>query len=315
MHIVLDGLSRSGTTLLSSILNSADDSVCYRGIFHEGLHNSICKRWAISHACKPILDKNKRILIVKNKVDFRYLSSKYLSSIFKIDIPVIPLDNFFNDAIKKIKSENQTQFIPLDEWENIINKQKHVIKSEESFFENLDKILNKVRQRSNAKYAFWRWNNGLFMYNKWVQRKSHLWLMIIRNPIASAISRNKIWGTSFQNSLKMSKSYATYFEKIKNQPNFEYIYFEDLINHTQECFDKISKFTGVQNLRSNNLIGQDGEAYRKETSDLGPNRKKGVECNFIDPKTANKTFNSEEFEKYTKYFSELREYNLYKRYF
>ena len=59
MHIVLDALSRSGTTLLSSILNSADQSVCYRGIFHEGLCNSICRKWAISHACKAILNKEK----------------------------------------------------------------------------------------------------------------------------------------------------------------------------------------------------------------------------------------------------------------
>ncbi len=315
MHIVLDGLSRSGTTLLSSILNSTDQSVCYRGIFHEGLCNSICRKWATSHACKGILNKEKRIFIVNNKTDIRYVSSRYLSSFFKIDIPVIPLEDFFNEAFKIVKSENQTQYINFDEWINIINKQKHLINSEESFYQNIDIMLNKIRERSNAKYAFWRWNNGLYMYKKWIQRESHLWLMLIRDPIAAAISRNKIWGTSFENSLKISSSYGKYFDEIKNESNFEYIYFEDLINQTEKCFEKITKFTGLQNLRSDDLIGQDGEPYRKETSDLGSQRKKGVLCNFVDPRTARETKNSKEYQKQFKYFSKLKKYNVYERYF
>ena len=315
MDIVLDGLSRSGTTLLSSIFNSSDNSVCYRGIFIEGLNISICKSWSFSHACKPILDKEKKIFIVKKESDLRFLSSKYISSIFKKDFPVIASASFFEQALKNIKRENQTQFLTFEEWSNIINKRKDLITSEESFFNNVDQILVEVRKKSNAKYAFWRWNNCLFMYNKWVKRKSHLWMMITRDPIASAISRNKIWGIPFTDSLKMSISYAQKYEKIKDHPEFKNIYFEDLINKTKKCFNEISEFTGLQNIKSENLKGQDGKPYRKETSDLGEDRKKGVRCDYIDPKTAFKTNNSQIYNQYYDYFLKLKKYKLYERYF
>ena len=35
--VVIDGLARSGTTLLATIINSQKNSLCYRGIFHEFL--------------------------------------------------------------------------------------------------------------------------------------------------------------------------------------------------------------------------------------------------------------------------------------
>ena len=315
MHIVLDGLSRSGTTLLSSIFNSSNNSVCYRGIFNEGLNISICKSWSFSHACKPILNKEKKIFIVKKESDLRFLSSKYLSSIFKKDFPVIASESFFEQALEIIRSENQTQFLTFKEWSNIINKRKSMITSEESFFNNIDQLLDEVRKKSNAKYAFWRWNNCLFMFNKWVKRKSHLWIMITRDPVASAISRNKIWGIPFKDSLKMSTSYALKFEKIKDNPKFKNIYFEDLINKTQKSFNEIRNFTGLQNIKSENLKGQDGRPYRKETSDLGVDRKKGVRCDYIDPKTAFKTNNSEIYNQYYDYFSTLKQYKLYEKYF
>ena len=77
--------------------------------------------------------------------------------------------------------------------------------------------------------------------------------MITRDPIASAISRNKIWGIPFTDSLKMSISYAQKYEKIKDHPEFKNIYFEDLINKTKKCFNEISEFTGLQNIKSENL--------------------------------------------------------------
>ena len=151
-----------------------------------------------------------------------------------------------------------------------------MITSEESFFNNIDQLLDEVRKKSNTKYAFWRWNNCLFMFNKWVKRKSHLWIMITRDPVASAISRNKIWGIPFKDSLKMSTSYAQKFEKIKDHLNLN-IFTEDLINKTKKCFREISDFTGLQNIKSENLKGQDGGPYRKETCDLVDSRKLGLD--------------------------------------
>ena len=54
---------------------------------------------------------------------------------------------------------------------------------------------------------------------------------------------------------------------------------------------------------------------RKETSDLGVDRKKGVRCDYIDPKTAFKTNNSEIYNQYYDYFSTLKQYKLYEKYF
>ena len=64
--VVVDGLARSGTTLLSSILHSQENTSCYRGICHEFMACNIGK-WKKDYALFPKIDKKVDIPIIQSR--------------------------------------------------------------------------------------------------------------------------------------------------------------------------------------------------------------------------------------------------------
>ncbi|MDC0191356.1 sulfotransferase [Rhodospirillales bacterium] len=301
MHIVLDSLSRNGTTLLAAILNSNPNAFCYRGFFHEplgipGLHDD----WPNRMINSDFMSEN-----TNPKIDIKRL----LDVSFQIIV-----DNF------------QYQRFDKATWKTLLSWAATVSEGHEPQ-EFIDTLLDLIRRMHGADVACWRWNNAVFYFHQWVKRPNHKWLQIIRDPVKAAISREIIWGiksdkwdfnnAQLQRSIGWSLRYAMAYEAIKDDPRFLNIYFEDLLAGREGyTLSKVRNFIGTSsNLFGSGLIGQDGKPYRKETSEV-IDRKAGKLTPNIEPELSRKYEDDPRFERYQKAFSRhLRGHNLFSRYF
>ena len=325
MQVVVDSLSRNGTTVLSAILNSNTDSFCYRGIFHEPLalsgHNIAWPDTLINH---NLIDKSTNIykahqlMSVINKItansNSEFFKKLYFAAIKKTKY--IDLTYFISKSLETIKRESQFQTFSFEEWEELINTSLLHSKNND-ILSRIDNFLEEARLRHEVGTACWRWNNGVCYFHQWTKRKDHYWLQITRDPVQAAISRKKIWGISTSRSLQWSITYSNAFEGIKSSKHFKNIYFEELLDFSNnKILEELQLFLSLKTpIERTNLIGQDGLTYRKETSEL-KNRKKGQKSSTVEPQLVNKYLDSPEYiHVWNKFKPKLESTELYERYF
>lgn len=324
MQIVVDSLSRNGTTILSAILNSNSDSFCYRGCFHEPLALSGYNlNWPDSLINQDLIDKSAEVYQASQLMSFLKITNKSDSELFKKmyftkrkKTYSLDLSNYISQSLQKLELNSQFQSLSLEEWKDLINiillngKNKNILL-------RIDKFLEEVRTRHGVSTACWRWNNAVCYFHQWTKRKDHYWLQITRDPVQAAISRKKIWGISTSRSLQWSIAYSNAFENIKSSKYFKNIYFEELLDFSNnKILDELQLFLSLKTpIKRTNLIGQDGLTYRKETSEL-KNRKKGQKSSAVEPQLVNKYLDSPEYiDVWNKFKPKLESTELYKRYF
>ncbi len=324
MQIVVDSLSRNGTTILSAILNSNSDSFCYRGCFHEPLALSGYNlKWPDSLINLDLIDKSAEIyqdsklmslVRITNKPDGELFKKLYFTKRKKTYY--LDLSNYIFQSLQKLELNSQFQTLSFEEWKDLINiillndKNKNILS-------RIDKFLEEVRTRHGVSTACWRWNNAVCYFNQWTKRKNHYWLQITRNPVQAAISRKKIWGISTSRSLEWSIAYSRAFEDIRSSNYFKNIYFEELVDYkNNKILEELQTFLSLNTpIKRTNLTGQDGLPYRKETSELS-NRKKGKESGIIENQLVNKYLESPEYTQIWNMFKpKLESTKLYERYF
>ena len=325
MQVVVDSLSRNGTTVLSAILNSNADSFCYRGIFHEPLALSGYNTgWPDTLINLNLIDKSTNIykaphlISVINKItdnsDSKFFKKLYFAAIKKTKY--IDLTYFISKSLETIKLESQFQTYSFEEWEELINATLLHSKNND-ILSRIDNFLEEARSRHEVGTACWRWNNAVCYFHQWTKRKDHYWLQITRNPVQAAISRKKIWGVSTSRSLQWSIAYSNAFENIKSSKYFKNIYFEELLDFSNnKILEELQLFLSLKTpIERTNLIGQDGLTYRKETSEL-KNRKKGKKSGIVEHQQVNKYLESPEYTQIWNMFKpKLESTKLYERYF
>lgn len=158
-----------------------------------------------------------------------------------------------------------------------------------------------------------RWNQSLCYYNIWKNR-GHKWIFVKRDPVASAISRNKIFRVSLDESLKWYKNYSNLISGIKDDENFLIIKIENLQNTNE--LNKLKNFLKLKSdIQINNLIGTDNKRYKPETSDL-KSRFEGPINDRFDLEILNKYKKQDIYKLYKDKLSiELRSDYLWKEYF
>lgn len=325
MQIVVDSLSRNGTTLLSAILNSNSDSFCYRGCFHEPIALSGYNlNWPDSLIIHNLIDKSTDIYQasqllsvvgrIANKSDSELFKKLYFATrknAYSFDLPY-----YISHSLERLKRNSQFQTLSFEEWEDLISN-SFFNDNNENILSRIDNFLEEVRTRHGVSTACWRWNNAVCYFNQWTKRKNHYWLQITRNPVQAAISRKKIWGISTSRSLEWSIKYSEAFEDIRSSNYFKNIYFEELVDYkNNKILEELQTFLSLNTpIKRTNLTGQDGLPYRKETSELS-NRKKGKKSGIVENQLVNKYLESPEYTQIWNMFKpKLESTKLYERYF
>ena len=272
MFLVVDSLSRSGTTLLISALGNEKKIIGVRGGFHEQLHgHSIFQNWPDRQIYSQFI---KNLKVVPSKTILQKLKYEF----FKNDTLCIEADALLSFGLERFLKRNQFFKLKQQDLSNLILKFKGEINS----VADLDMFYENILSISGCDMLAQRWNNAIAYAPAWVARDNHYWLNIIRNPMHSAISRKKAFNTNYFKSLNYEVSYAIKRRKLKQNIKFLQIYYEDLVLAPELCLKKISEWVGLDiKIGLSNLKGTDGKALRSETSNILAKRKEGVKMDFL----------------------------------
>ena len=236
MNVVVDSLSRSGTTLMTSILNTNEEITATRGMFNEC---SALIGWGIDWPRG--LAKNSKFF--ENKINYnktfklklinklpRVVKNKILLNLRKKEL-FFDKDRFFFNSLSNYYKhhDNANNEIILE----LIEEQKKL-----NHFDP-DKFYSEIKKKKKTKILCFRWNQSLSYYNIWKSR-GHKWIFVKRDPVASAISRERIFKIDLEESLIWYKNYSNLISDIIDDPNFLIIKIENLNNVSE--LKKIEKF-------------------------------------------------------------------------
>lgn len=292
-YIVIDGLARSGTTLLHSVLNSQENFISLRGCFVEPLATSYSGSiWPF--ASWPWNKLSSKFISTK---EVRFKGHSFLNKYFDTK-------KFKKATLDSIKRREQFQHFNQDSWRCFFNKNLNS-------FNDIDHLYYDILEKSRNEILFFRWNNCISYLNVWTDRINHKWVTVVRHPESRAISYKKSHNVSFQKSLKYSIAFAKKVDSILNNDKVLVIYYEDLISNPEDIIDDIFKFLNInQEINLSNIINSDAKPYRNETSDLvdlNKNRLAGKEFEgFIMPKIYSENLGFKDY---------LKDFQIYKRYY
>lgn len=256
--LVIDGLARSGTTLLTSLLHSQPIANAYRGVFHEPLSATLGK-WKKDYARHILIspmstgisnDSRSRFEEgIKHVLDTRLLIGQTLESVHRLK-----------------------QYDPINPeiWEGIQDRNI-------SEWSDLDLLYQDIATVSNSEVLGFRWNQGLCWVDNFLRNKNHFWISVVRHPVSRALSDKVAFRESLYNGLKYAEAYGEILSSYQARRH-KVIFFEDLVQDPFETclqiFDFLETPVSTVNLE---LVDQSGNPYRVESSDLGrgKNRKEG----------------------------------------
>ena len=302
--VVIDGIARSGTTLLSSMIHSQHDSACYRGILHEFLACDIgC--WKKDYALFRYLGSKDNVIFKKRKtVFYKYLMKLNRNLYLQYDRLV---DNTMNTLHKK-----QSVELCIQTWEDIFRN------SNVTSMNDLDKLYQNIATSCKVNLLGMRWNQGLPYISKFLRNTNHYWLSVIRNPMDRAISDYKTFNEGYNDSLMYTDNYGKILDKTKELENHMFVYFEDIINNPSKELKRIYDFFGLPLDTINlNLKNQSGDDYVVETSNLTDKNMKhthGEKFMGFDESKINKWKHTLNQNIISEFFKIMNKYDVYKRY-
>jgi|GEM_PF-3723542 len=307
--LVIDGLARSGTTLISSIIHSQIHSACYRGIFHEFLACNI-GRWPFDYVNYPITEQG----VVIDKSLFSWFKAQLnWTSRTSEDKPLkLNYDSFTKHALSTLSRKEQFDKLTYQQWVSFLNE------NQPSDLHELDLLYQNLAKKMDVELLAFRWNQGIPYMNKWLRKPEHFWLSVVRNPMDRALSAKKAFNWSYDESVKATSEYSKKLTDVLDLPNHHVIYFEDLISNPVKVIAELYEFMGLSLSEINlDLVQQSGQPYLVETSDLVMEGKKhthGREFSGFDKKMIGK-YRSEMMERdLIKFDGIFDEFNVLSRY-
>lgn len=309
--IVIDGLARSGTTLLTAIFNSQNCSKSYRGIFHEPLAFNYAS-WPHGYA------RHAPIKMSELKFGSNFTCELRSRLGLKAKTGVFYQSVFVKQALKTITDRKQFQTSNLEDWKALFKKTRL------SSFNELDLFYQKLAEIERCKLLFLRWNQGYSYLDVWLRNPIHFWLVVVRNPLARAYSHLRSHKCSYQNSLYNSIAFAKRIDEISSNNAYssrvKIIYYEDLLVNQKMEIEEIYSFLGekINHIELSELYNSDGKPYRVESSsrvDQGLDRKMGDIYHGIDLTKMNSFRDKVPEEIVEKFKSNLENFKVYERYF
>ena len=306
--VVIDSLARSGTTMLAAIIRSQNNAFAYRGCFHEPL---TCQYAGYPHGlvCHHIFEDSDSLSIKPQglKSIIRRLGFNKVGKDLEID-----WHKMQTYMLKKLGSQKFSQ--------TDINLFKKILAGRPGSVTELDEKYQQLAQSLEARILCFRWNQGLPYYKKWLRNPNHYWLAIVRNPMSRACSARKSHNWTWEQSIECSKWFAKNLERAVQHPKVSLTYYEDLVADAQGEIKKLFNFLEYEPdyIELENLVGQDGLAYRSETVDNiqdGKSHKDGKVTKGIYAKAVERYKEEMPDDILDHFTKELSDYKIYRRYF
>ena len=246
--VIIDGLARSGTTLMAALLNSQDGCATFKGIFHEPLACNLGS-WPHDYARYRLVPSTEKVTVVQetNSIDNGLTLS---------------WNRLKEQTLNAIERRQQTGSLSLEQWVDFLALNP-------TSLDQLDLLYQNLAQKLDAAVLGFRWNQGLSLVHNWLRNKEHYWIALVRNPLDRACSSIKTHQVSWEDSLLNSVKYYSMLTQVMHHPRVHVIYYEDLIVHAASLMSQLLEWleipVGIIQLEE--LVTQEGKPYRNESAD------------------------------------------------
>jgi hypothetical protein len=321
--VVIDGLARSGTTLLSSIIHSQKRMACYRGVFHEALATKLGE-WPHGLVRHPVIPESYKLSLCEGTDNRYYSCFQKFTSIRKIYYFIsrvktqlkksvrLDYDLLKENTLKSICADGQFDRLTMREWKNVLERKLANING-------LDALYQQLAGKFDIDVLAFRWNQGMPYVHKWLRNPNHYWVAVIRNPLDRALSAHKSHRWNIEDSIENTEKYITGLENTHWCKNLYIVYYEDLVKKPYEVFQELCEFLGIKiDVSLDTLYGQDGSSYRSESSRLverGKSHKEGEAYSGIYTKSINRYLTEFDDVTIARFKDRLQEHQLLARYF
>ena len=270
--LVIDSLARSGTTLLTALINSQARSAAVRGMFHEGLACGLGS-WPYGMAGLPLMAPAQKVRVEdrdggyreSDEVPARPQASSLMSKLrLTLRLP-LRLDAAYLRAgtLQRVRARQQIALFDEQTWQALLDRPLHSL-------DDLDAIYQHICRENGLAVLGLRWNQGSFYAPKWLSRPEHYWCTIVRHPLDRAASAKLTHNWPFEQSLAASLAYAKKITALQKYKTFRCVYYEDLVENPAAVIGALYDWLGcpLERVELEKVYGQHGKPYRSETAEL-----------------------------------------------
>jgi len=236
---VVDGLARSGTTLLSAALNSQTGFCVLRGAMHEPLAADFGK-WPNGYL-KSDLTRARNLRLEGGSYE--------------------PTPDFFSKL-----SEGLLETYGKTGDVRLLSLAERVAEKRPASFIDLDSIYHHYEVDIDCQLGL-RWNQGLTFHHLWTGR-GHKWIWVVRDPLARAASDKLTFRRPIRKSLKWTRIYGECIQKTSNDNDFYLVvHYEDLVLDMGREISRIANFLGTEEHKVNrSIVDELGRPFQANSS-------------------------------------------------
>jgi len=236
---VVDGLARSGTTLLSAALNSQTGFCVLRGAMHEPLAADFGK-WPNGYL-KSDLTRARNLRLEGGSYE--------------------PTPDFFSKL-----SEGLHETYAKTGDVRLLSLAERVAEKRPACFIDLDSIYHHYEVDIDCQLGL-RWNQGLTFHHLWTGR-GHKWIWVVRDPLARAASDKLTFLRPIRKSLKWTRIYGECIQKTSNDNDFYLVvHYEDLVLDMEREISRIANFLGTEEHKVNrSIVDELGRPFQANSS-------------------------------------------------
>lgn len=255
--VVIDGLARGGTTLLSSMLGSQQGSHALLGVFHEPLGCDL-GLWPTAWALRPEAIEDKVQLSRPFAPPLSIVESGSRAQPLRLNPR-----RLMSNTQKRVRRKAQYGQISPAAWSSLVRLGRKA-----RSLKDLDTLYQKAAGIAGVDVLSFRWNQGSFWINKFLRREDHFWISVVRHPVARALSAKTTFSWALHDSIAYSKVFAENLGAVRN-PRHLIVHFEDLLNRPWPLLGEILRWLGHSvEFMEHDLVKPSGNPYRIESSDI-----------------------------------------------
>lgn len=249
--LIINGLHRSGTTMLARLIDSQPGMTCFGNIF---------EMLKIIGPLRGIPDKNQIIresfISGNNKItekSYENLRSKLLSTFLDELAGISVHQHFFDDGSGKIYGFSMEQMFGIT---NVIANHQPI--------NDIASLLAAVGDKLGVPVIGTKWTTGHNYAPEFLSSPDGYWLEIIRHPYATRASEEMRNTNTFWSNFKDHEDAFRFASTFRHQ-RFHVVRYEDLCTDTDNCLKEISDWLGEE-VRNTELLNPLGGKFYPATS-------------------------------------------------
>ncbi len=252
--LVMNGLTRSGTTMVSRLIDSQPNMICLDELFQmPKVISSALKLGNLSYFIDKDMSEAQYQLTEEHRIALKLLLTEKLNYFMNKFSDDRDYRNTTGKPFTHVYGLTYDQYTEL--VKNIIFDEKPETRNPITYISELCPDLDLICLRWNVSHTYAPLHLNL---------ENGYWLEVIRDPVDRCISAKTGLGVPLQVSAREVKANFDFLSSFQH-PRLKIVKYEELVNSTEETLKEISDWLGVE-IKNVPLISPTGTPFKPNTS-------------------------------------------------